>query len=130
MKYTFTFRKRFAEEFDNLDKSQEDAILGFLVIYEDHGLVNLSKYQGKISHSWASKGIPKVDFRYAKKNSLWHVHVGLPYYRKSSKGDYLTSDVVLHFQWIDKGTHIQIVKLTPHYHPNRRFQLPDHTYLK
>lgn len=130
MLYTVDFSKQFAEEFTRYPQDQEFAILGFLSIYEKNGLAEFSKYKGKISPSW--RGIDKSSsiYQYAQSNSLWHAHIGLPQYQKSKYKEYFTSDMILHFQWVDKGNHIRIVDITWHYKADGSFWLPQPSYLK
>ena len=130
MEYTFSFGKQFANEFKNYPQNQQDAILDFLDIYEVHGLGDFKLYKGKIAFSW--KGLQYTDpvYQYAKSNDLWHAHIGLPNFRKSDYGRYYTSDMILHFQWINRGNVIKVVDITPHYKADRQFWLPTVSYLK
>jgi hypothetical protein len=59
LSYTWEFGKQFAVEFGNYPENQQDKILDFTDIYEEFGLSDFSKYQGKISPSW--RGIEKTD---------------------------------------------------------------------
>lgn len=129
MSYTWKFGKQFAIEFGNYPKKQQDKILDFTDIYEEHGLIDFSKYQGKISPSW--RGIEKTDpiYDFTYSNNLWHYHVGLPSYTKSKYNNYLTSDMILHFQWKKRCTHIRILDITDHYRSNGEFWLPNSNYL-
>ena len=124
MSYTFEYGKQFAIEFDNFPEDQQDAILDFLVTYQEYGLNDFSKYQGKITPSW--RGIDKTDPIYdlTYSNSLWHYHIGLPEYQKSKYNNYLTSDMILHFQWKSNSTHIKVLDITWHYKSNGEFWLP------
>lgn len=124
MSYTFEYGKQFAIEFDNFPTDQQNAILDFLYIYQLYGLVCFSKYPAKITPSW--HGIDKIDpiYDFTYSNSLWHYHVGLPNYKKSKYNNYLTSDMILHFQWKNKSTHIRVLDITWHYKKNGDFWLP------
>lgn len=46
-----------------------------------------------------------------------------------SHGRYKTSDMVLHFQWKNKGNHISLVDMYDHYTSEGRFYLPSGHYL-
>jgi len=129
LSYTWEFGKKFAVEFNNYPETQQDKILDFTDIYEKNGLSDFSKFQGKIAPSW--RGIDKInpiyDFTYS--NSLWHYHVGLPDYIKSKYNNYLTSDMILHFQWKSNANHIRVLDITWHYKHNGEFWLPNSDYL-
>lgn len=129
MSYTWEFGKKFAVEFKNYPENQQDKILDFTDIYEENGLSDFSKFQGKIAPSWRGidKTHPIYDFTYS--NSLWHYHVGLPEYIKSKYNNYLTSDMILHFQWKNNINHIRILDITWHYKANGLFWLPKSNYL-
>ena len=129
MSYTWEFGKKFAVEFKNYPENQQDKILDFTDIYEENGLSDFSKFQGKISPSWRGidKTNPIYDFTYS--NSLWHYHVGLPDYIKSKYNNYLTSDMILHFQWKNNSNHIRVLDITWHYKRNGEFWLPHSDYL-
>ncbi len=129
MSYTWEFGKKFAVEFNNYPENQQDKILDFTDIYEENGLSDFSKFQGKIAPSWRGieKTNPIYDFTYS--NSLWHYHVGLPDYIKSKYNNYLTSDMILHFQWKSNANHIRVLDITWHYKRNGEFWLPNSDYL-
>ena len=129
MSYTWEFGKQFAVEFGRYPENQQDKILDFTDVYEEFGLSDFSKYQGKISPSW--RGIEKTDpiYDYTYSNSLWHYHVGIPEYFKSKYNNYLTSDMILHFQWKNNINHIRILDITWHYKANGLFWLPKSNYL-
>ena len=129
MSYTWEFGKKFAVEFKNYPENQQDKILDFTDIYEENGLSDFSKFQGKIAPSWRGidKTHPIYDFTYS--NSLWHYHVGLPEYIKSKYNNYLTSDMILHFQWKNNSNHIRVLDITWHYKCNGEFWLPNSDYL-
>ena len=129
MSYTWEFGKKFAVEFNNYPENQQDKILDFTDIYEENGLSDFSKFQGKIAPSWRGidKTNPIYDFTYS--NSLWHYHVGLPDYIKSKYNNYLTSDMILHFQWKNNSNHIRVLDITWHYKRNGEFWLPHSDYL-
>jgi hypothetical protein len=129
LSYTWEFGKQFAVEFNNYPENQQDKILDFTDIYEENGLSDFSKFQGKISPSWRGidKTNPIYDFTYS--NSLWHYHVGLPDYIKSKYNNYLTSDMILHFQWKNNSNHIRVLDITWHYKRNGEFWLPHSDYL-
>ena len=129
MSYTWEFGKQFAVEFGCYPESQQDKILDFTDVYEEFGLSDFSKYPGKISPSW--RGIEKTDpiYDFTYSNNLWHYHIGLPEYIKSKYNNYLTSDMILHFQWKNRSNHIFIADITWHYKSNGEFWLPEPNYL-
>ncbi len=115
MPFTWGVKTQFSKEFSNYPQDQQDKILEFIEIFEIYGLKGqFPRYPGKISHSWAGLAFIDARYRYAKKHDLWHYHIGIPeYQRKHPK--FLTSDYVLHFQWPDEGTHIDIIDVCYHY---------------
>jgi hypothetical protein len=128
--FTVDYGKQFAIEFKNYPLDQQNAIVKFALTFQEHGLFDFSKYEGKISQSW--KGIEPTDplYNYAFSNNLWHYHVGIPDYKPSKYGNpYLTSDYVLHFQR-NSSTHITLVDILFHYHADGRFHLPSEKYLE
>ena len=130
MDYTWEFGKQFAIEFTNYPVEQQNKILNFIETYQQFGLIDFTKFQGKIKPSWLGidKLNPVYDFTYS--NSLWHYHIGIPDYQKSKYNHYLTSDMVLHFQWKKQATHIRILHITWHYKATGEFWLPANEYLK
>lgn len=130
--YTWSFSNLFAKQFKNLNKDDQDCILNFIELFETSGLSDFTKYVGKISPSW--RGLDEQDaeqkltFDYAQKNSLWHYHIGLPIYVKKHN-KYQTSDWVLHFQWPERGNHINIVDMCYHYTADGKFYVPKPEYL-
>jgi mRNA-degrading endonuclease RelE of RelBE toxin-antitoxin system len=127
--YTVKFRKQFAIEFQYYPDFQQDKILDFVETFEQHGLSDFSKYTGKISQSWSNLQPSNSDYRYAQKNHLWHYHIGIPKYEQLHS-KYKTSDVVLHFQWHNKGNTICLVDIYSHYKIDGSFYLPSPDYLK
>jgi hypothetical protein len=130
LSYTWEFGKQFAVEFGRYPENQQDKILDFTDVYEEFGLRDFSKYQGKISPSW--RGIDKTDpiYNYTYSNNLWHYHIGIPDYIKSKYNNYLTSDMILHFQRKQQIDHIRLVDITWHYKANGMFWLPSPEYLE
>ena len=123
MAYSFGFKKQFAVEFNRFPKTQQDKITEFLESYSRVGLSDFSKYEGKISQSWSGNA-SQSDYDYAKGNHLWHYHIGLPTYYSKIHQKYKTSDWVLHFQWVNNGSHIEIVDIYSHYKSGGEFYLP------
>jgi len=120
LSYTWEFGKQFAVEFGRYPENQQDKILDFTDVYEE----------GKISPSW--RGIDKTDpiYNYTYSNNLWHYHIGIPDYVKSKYNNYLTSDMILHFQRKQQIDHIRLVDITWHYKANGMFWLPSPEYLE
>jgi hypothetical protein len=123
MTFTFSFKKQFAIEFLRYPIEQQDKILGFAETFEQHGLGDFSCYQGKITPSWKGVYPPHPDYEYALTNDLWHYHIGIPHYT-SVHAKYMTSDCVLHFQWVNQGNHIDLVDIYDHYRADGSFYLP------
>lgn len=124
MSYSWEFGKQFAVQFGRYPEDQQDKILDFTDIYEEYGLKDFSKYQGKIAPSW--RGIDKTDpiYDFTYSNNLWHYHIGMPDYVKSKYNNYSTSDMILHFQRKDHIKHIRLLDITWHYKANGEFWLP------
>lgn len=122
MPYTYSFRTQFASEFKNFPPEQQDKVLDFTDTFELHGLLDFTKYVGKIAPSWSGSAT-SADQAFAKANDLWHYHIGLPTYVQIHP-KYKTSDWVLHFQWVKQGDHIDIVDLYSHYKFDGTFYLP------
>ncbi|MES2128475.1 MAG: hypothetical protein V4463_14505 [Pseudomonadota bacterium] len=127
MTYSYGFKKKFAVEFANFPKSQQDRILDFALTFEQHGLSDFAKYPGKITPSWAGNA-NGAEYQFALANELWHYHVGIPTY-KSVHPKFSTSDWVLHFQWKGKGNHVDLLDIYSHYRVDGTFYLPSLDYL-
>lgn len=101
------FKAEFSEEFNyfysNVFSPEKlDLIDDFIDHYEVNGLYG---WKGKISASWKVPDYYKDKdqrAKYAQKYNLWHVHIGLPTWKKVPNVPFLTSDHVLHFQKISK----------------------------
>lgn len=128
MSFTWSFNAKFASEFSNFPKDQQVSIASFLFTYEANGLHDLTKFEGKIAPSWS--GVPESDYAhsYTRANNLWHYHIGIPVY-ESRHPKYKTSDMVLHFQWPNKGAHINLADVYFHYKSDGSFYLPPVEYL-
>jgi mRNA-degrading endonuclease RelE of RelBE toxin-antitoxin system len=126
--YTVKFYKQFSIEFQNYPLCQQDKILDFVETFEQHGLSDFSKYNGKISQSWATLQEEDINYHYAKNNNLWHYHIGIPHYKQLHQ-KYKTSDVVLHFQWHNQGSTVYLVDIYDHYKVDGSFYLPPPEYL-
>ena len=127
MTFTAGFKQKFGAEFERFPIDQQTKVLGFAHTFQTHGLRDLSRYEGKITPSWSGNAT-KADYEYALENDLWHYHIGLPTYRTIHPA-YKTSDWVLHFQWINKGRHIDLVDVYSHYTRDGSFYLPTADYL-
>jgi len=130
MTFTWNFKAKFADEFKRLPAAEQDKVIEFTDLYEAHGLADFSKYPGKITQSWKGLDPAGDDYKFTYNNCLWHYHIGLPKYNQSVSGKYLTSDWVLHFQWMYKGSHIALVDLYQHVGYNGKFWLPKPEYLE
>ena len=114
MTYTFKSRGYFNNQLAEASQIELKKFGEFLKIYNVYGLSDFSKYPGKISPSWSNLSFVHPDYQYAKDNSLWHYHIGLPSYRRWPNCSYQTSDKILHFQWPDRGNKIYLVEIAPH----------------
>lgn len=128
MTYSVTFKTQFAVEFANYPAKQQTAVLTFAQIFQQHGLADFTLYDGKITPSWSGLNPGDADYAYTYGSDLWHYHLGIPYY-KQVHGKYKTSDVVLHFQWANRGKHIALVDVYDHYRADGTFYLPPASYL-
>jgi hypothetical protein len=127
-KYQVTYLPKFSQEFENFPLDQQDSILDFTDIFEELGLSDFSKYDGKITPSWKNLEPDDPKYIYTRENHLWHYHVGIPEY-KNVYDKYKTSDMVLHFQWFFKGDEINLVDMYYHYTNDGEFYLPPEAYL-
>lgn len=128
MSNKITFSQYFDKIFKNLPIKDQDLILDFQEIYEQHGLSDFTKFKGKIAPSWKGLNLSDSNYHYTKNNHLWHFHVGIPNYKYSKYNDYLTSDYILHFQKFNNND-IHIVDYSAHYVLNV-FYLPPSENLK
>ncbi len=60
---------------------------------------------------------------YAQQHNLWHYHIGIPEYKISESGDFV-SEYILHYQLI--GKRVKIVDFSAH----PPFRLPSSSYLE
>lgn len=127
MTFSFGLTNQFATEFARFPESQQDKVLDFATTFQNHGLSDFTKYVGKIAPSWSGAATAH-DAKFAKDNHLWHYHIGLPSYTQLHP-KYKTSDWVLHFRWIDRGDHIDLVDLYSHYRHDGTFYLPNSSCL-
>lgn len=127
MTFTVSFGNEFAKrDWPNLLPQQRLLVAQFAALVKQHGL-DQTKLPGKLSPSWMNAGAQ--NFAYAQQHNLWHYHVGFPAWRSNGPGVPSTSDWVVHFQWVNGSTHIDIVDLYTHYNAQGNFFLPPTTYL-
>lgn len=129
MPFTSSFKAQFAIEFARYPTDQQDKILEFIEMYEANGLSDFTIYPGKISPSWSGIDPSHPNYNYARYNNLWHYHIGIPQYILTH-GKYLTSDWVLHFQWVNGSDHISLVDLYSHHTSTGIFYMPPQQYLE
>jgi len=127
--FTWSFNKQFANEFKAFPKDQQDKILDFLDVYEEHGMSDFSCFPGKLCCSWRGLDDTDPNYHYSIANNLWHYHVGLPVYVSVHPG-FMTSDWVLHLQWERGSTHIDIADMYTHHTADGQFYLPSPAYLR
>ncbi len=123
------YGKLFAIEFQNYPKDQQDAIVDFIEIFLNYGLVDFNKFEGKIAPSWKGLATDHPHYHFAKKHDLWHYHIGIPNYQKSQYGDYQTSDYILHFMLQNNRVTIVLIDTTSHYRSDGTFWFPRIEYL-
>lgn len=107
----------------------QDGVLEFVETFELYGLSDFTQYPGKITPSWKGVEESSSSFKFAYENSLWHYHIGVPQY-VSVHPKYKTSDYVLHFQWLQGSSHIDLVDVSAHYKSTGAFYMPSNEYLK
>jgi hypothetical protein len=101
--------------FDNLSQDEQELIGEFVFHFHQNGLKG---FRGKFG---PTDNVPHNDpdraakIYFAKRNDLWHVHVGHPRWNpcKNPMASYLTSDYVVHFQRFS-ATHIALVDYNSH----------------
>lgn len=128
MTYIVQFNEQFAVEFVNYPATQQNAVMTFAQTFQLHGLSDFTRYQGKISPSWAGLAQSDPNYNYTKSNALWHYHIGIPNYQVRHN-KYMTSDVVLHFEWPNQGSEISLVDTYDHYRADGSFYIPPPQYL-
>lgn len=109
------FSTFFTDLYDNLTTQEQDLIEDFIFHFRHHGL---KTFEGKKS---PTDNVPLGDkdraakVAYAKKQKLWHAHVGHPKWNacKNPLGGYKTSDYVVHFQKFS-DTYIALVDYDSH----------------
>ena len=129
MPYTWCVKKRFSREYINYPEDQRRKIFAFTQLFEQYGLDDFSKFEGKLAPSWSGLESSDPIYAYARKNDLWHYHIGIPEYI-ARHPKYKTSDWILHFQWTAFGPHIDLVDTCYHYKLDGTFYLPDASYLE
>lgn len=120
MPFTVDFGQQFLNEWSRYLAAQRVAVANFVSLVKAHGL-DQTKLPGKLSASWLNAS--QADYAYAVRNSLWHYHVGYPTYRVNAHSP-MTSEWLVHFQHIDKTTHITVVDLYEHYTRAGNFYIP------
>ncbi|MBK0415188.1 hypothetical protein JD974_12310 [Chromobacterium haemolyticum] len=128
MAYTWSFSKKFAQEFSRYPDDQQEKILDFVTLFESQGLINFSSYEGKIARTANCLDPSDPVHVFATKHSLWHYHIGLPTY-VSYHGKYKTSDWVLHFKWPNMKNSIVLVDVYCHYDTSGKFYIPPDSYM-
>ena len=123
MTFTVSFNLQFGLEYQRYPKQERDAVNSFVVLYMQHGLGDQTKYPGRITPSWLNLPTNDPNYQFAIDNALWHYHVGVPTY-SGVQAFNRTSDWVLHFQWFNRGSHIDLADLYQHYTVSGAFYLP------
>ena len=128
MSFSWSLNAKLAGEFNNFPQDQKEKVGDFLVVFGEHGLDDFTKYVGKIAPSWSGLDETDPSYAYAQANHLWHYHIGIPTYT-SVHPKYKTSDMVLHFQWPNRGSHINLADVYYHHKSDGEFYLPPPAYL-
>lgn len=99
LNYEIAFGKTFNTYFTSrFDKRDVDKIVDFILHFQVNGFKG---WKGKYASS------SRVPLNYPNREdiifkaefyNLWHVHIGIPLWKKSQFGDYYVSDWVLHFK--------------------------------
>jgi hypothetical protein len=127
MSFTVSFGDEFAKrDWPNLLPQQKILVGDFVSLVKQYGL-DPTKLPGKFSPSWLNAG--GQNFQYAQQHNLWHYHVGYPAWRVNAPGQPLTSEWVVHFQWVNGSSHIDVIDLYEHYDWRGNFYLPPTAYL-
>jgi hypothetical protein len=121
MTFTVGYGPQWSREWRNYLPDQKQAVGAFVQTYLVHGL-DRTKLPGRVSPSWMGLQPVHPNYAYTQANFLWHYHIGLPKYTRSSYGDQV-SDWVLHFQWVGRGSHIDLLELSTH-QVGGRFYVP------
>lgn len=128
--FTWSFNTQFATEFGRFPLDQQNLILDFTDLVEQHGIHPgaFSKFPGKLSVSWRGLDASHPNYVYAQTHHLWHYHIGFPEY-KQSVGGFLTSQWLLHFQFKPGSQHVYLADAYTHETADNKFYLPSETYL-
>lgn len=117
------FSLKFKQHLKHFPKEDKLKIKAFIDYVRENG------FDGLAGRNKSSDNIPPNDpywkekVTFAQQHSLWHYHIGIPYYDKSKGfGDY-TSEYVLHY--VKGEDFIRIVDFSPH----PPFNLPLERYL-
>ncbi|WP_439256877.1 hypothetical protein [Lonepinella sp. BR2271] len=106
-----TFAPSFSQKLRDFIRTDREKVFDFAKHVEQHGFTGL---QGR---NKSSDQVPSTDpnrkakIRYAKQHNLWHYHIGIPYYRQSSQGDWV-SEFVVHY--IKQDNQITLIDIMPH----------------
>lgn len=120
--FKVTIGKKLLAEMRNFPKQDVDFIFDFINAVQQGGFSTLK------GRNKSSSDVPKNDpnwlskVRYAQEHNLWHYHIGIPSYRLSTNGDYV-SKYVLHY--VMNGDEIRIVAYDEH----PPFRLPNLSYI-
>jgi len=99
----------------------------------DHCEANgLNGWKGKVKESWkVPSDYPDREHRVAHSlaNNLWHAHIGYPKWEpsKNEEATYLTSEYVIHFQYVPGNDYIRFVHYGSHEKP---FELPTEKHME
>lgn len=123
MTFSVGYSDQFLAEWGNFQEDQREHVGVFIEIVQTHGLADQTKLPGRISPSWHRLPPNDPQAVYAKANSLWHYHIGLPGYSGTQSWG-KTSDWLLHFQWANGSTHVDLVDLYTHHNWRGQFYMP------
>ncbi|ULR87386.1 hypothetical protein [Comamonas sp. B21-038] len=128
MSYTVKYSIQFLKDFDHFPEDQVLKIAKFASVFQQHGLADQTKFEGRVSPSWMNLPTNHPDYQYTLSRHLWHYHIGIPQYSGMQQWN-RTSDWVLHFQWPQRGPTVWLVDVYAHHTSSGAFYLPPPTAL-
>ncbi|WP_223533633.1 hypothetical protein [Pseudomonas sp. GL-RE-20] len=109
------FSAHFTTLYDSLPPQEQDLIDEFIYHFRSHGLKTFEGKKGPTDNVPTGDKDRAAKVAYAKKQKLWHAHVGHPKWNtcRNPLGGYKTSDYVVHFQKFNE-TFIALVDYDSH----------------
>ena len=128
MPHKVEFTEHFTDVFEKLSDEEQSLIEEFVFHFEEHGLKTFHGKKGPTDNVPPGDPDRAKKIAYAKKQRLWHVHIGHPKWNHSRNptAGYKTSNYVVHFQKFNE-TYIALVDYSSH---NPMLQPPRHRLFK